>query len=82
VQKFFPNIIFTLSFKGPYGFFWLSQNFTRGAFCPPTLTLLLEGGRCEKIDLVLFHVIPAKAGIQCFQGFTNLLDPGFHRGDG
>jgi hypothetical protein len=40
-----------------------------------------EGGRCEKIDLVLFGVIPAKAGIQVFQGLTNLLDPGFHRGD-
>jgi len=25
---------------------------------------LLKGGRCEKIDLVLFYVIPAKAGIQ------------------
>jgi len=42
----------------------------------------LVKGRCEKIDLVLFHVIPAKAGIQCFQGVTNWLDPGFHRGDG
>jgi hypothetical protein len=39
-------------------------------------------GRCEKIDLGLFHVIPAKAGIQFFQGLTNFLDPGFHRGDG
>jgi len=39
-------------------------------------------GSCEKIDLVLFYVIPAKAGIQCFQNFTNLLGPGFHRGDG
>jgi hypothetical protein len=43
---------------------------------------LLKKGSCEKIDLVLFYVIPAKAGIQCFQGLTNLLDPGFHRGDG
>jgi hypothetical protein len=40
------------------------------------------GGRCEKIDLALFHVIPAKAGIQRFQTLRNLLDPGFHRGDG
>jgi hypothetical protein len=31
--------------------------------------------------LVVFHVIPAKAGIQCFQGVKNTLDPGFHRGD-
>jgi len=31
--------------------------------------------------LVLFHVIPAKAGIQCFHPVTNTLDPGFHRGD-
>jgi hypothetical protein len=44
--------------------------------------LPLDGGRCEKIDLGLFHVIPAKAGIQFFQGLTNFLDPGFHRGDG
>jgi hypothetical protein len=38
--------------------------------------------RCEKIDLVLFYVIPAKAGIQCFHILSNSLDPGFHRGDG
>jgi hypothetical protein len=30
-----------------------------------------ERGRCEKIDLVLFHGIPAKAGIQFFQGLKN-----------
>jgi len=36
---------------------------------------------CEKIGLVLFHVIPEKAGIQCFYWGTNILDPGFHRGD-
>jgi hypothetical protein len=36
---------------------------------------------CEKIGLVLFHVIPEKAGIQCFHRATNTLDPGFHRGD-
>jgi hypothetical protein len=28
-------------------------------------------GSCEKIDLVLFGVIPAKAGIQVFHGLTN-----------
>ncbi|MCX5919569.1 MAG: hypothetical protein NTX30_23210, partial [Deltaproteobacteria bacterium] len=39
-------------------------------------------GRCEKIALGLFHVIPAKAEIQCFQSLANFLDPGFHRGDG
>jgi hypothetical protein len=38
-------------------------------------------------DLVKSHnfiefVIPAKAGIQFFQWLSNLLDPGFHRGDG
>ena len=41
---------------------------------PLTLTLALspfQGGRCEKIGSVLFHVIPAKAGIQCFQGISN-----------
>jgi hypothetical protein len=37
-------------------------------------------GRCEKIDLSLFPIIPAKAGIQCFQSLANFLDPGFHRG--
>jgi hypothetical protein len=47
-----------------------------------TLPSPFDGGRCEKIDLGLFHVIPAKAGIQFFQGLTNFLDPGFHRGDG
>jgi hypothetical protein len=41
----------------------------------------LAKGRCEKNDLSLFPVIPAKAGIQCFQNFANFLDPGFHRGD-
>jgi len=49
---------------------------TRPCFFP------LDGGRCEKIGSVLFHVIPAKAGILCFQGISNLLDLGFHRGDG
>ena len=44
-------------------------------------SLPLDGGRCEKIDLVVFHVIPAKAGIQYFQAVKNCLDPGFHRGD-
>jgi hypothetical protein len=28
-----------------------------------------------------FVVIPAKAGIQCFQGVIKPLDPGFRRGD-
>ncbi len=31
----------------------------------------LEARRCEKIRSVPFYVIPAKAGIQCFQGLTN-----------
>jgi hypothetical protein len=30
---------------------------------------------------VLFSVIPAKAGIQCFQELMTELDPGFRRGD-
>jgi hypothetical protein len=38
-------------------------------------------GKCEKIRLGLFPVIPAEAGIQYFQTFKNRLDPGFHRGD-
>jgi hypothetical protein len=29
-----------------------------------------------------FSVIPAKAGIQCFQLIMDFLDPGFRRGDG
>jgi hypothetical protein len=28
-----------------------------------------------------FPVIPAEAGIQCFQGLQEPLDPGFHRGE-
>jgi hypothetical protein len=32
---------------------------------------LVAQGSCEKIDLVLFGVIPAKAGIQGFHGLTN-----------
>jgi hypothetical protein len=32
-----------------------------------------------KSRITLFSVIPAKAGIQCFQAF---LDPGLRRGDG
>jgi hypothetical protein len=31
----------------------------------------LEKGRCEKIDLVLFPAIPAKAGIPCFHSLGN-----------
>jgi hypothetical protein len=31
----------------------------------------LKKGSWEKIDLVLFGVIPAKAGIQVFHGLTN-----------
>jgi hypothetical protein len=27
------------------------------------------------------YIIPAKAGIQEYQGFPNALDPGFRRGD-
>jgi hypothetical protein len=38
----------------------------------------LVKGRCEKIGLVLFNVIPAKAGIQCLPWVTNNLVPGFH----
>jgi hypothetical protein len=40
-------------------------------------TLPPAGRRCEKTDLILFLVIPAKAGIQYFQTLSNLLDPGF-----
>ncbi len=35
------------------------------------LTLPSPPRRCEKIDLVPFYVIPAKAGIQCFQSLSN-----------
>jgi len=45
---------------------------------PATGTRSFADGRCEKIELILFHLIPAKAGIQCFQSFNNFLDPGFH----
>ncbi|KPK88719.1 MAG: hypothetical protein AMJ94_14335 [Deltaproteobacteria bacterium SM23_61] len=36
----------------------------------------LGKGSGDKIDLVLSRVIPAKAGIQCFQSIRKLLDPG------
>jgi hypothetical protein len=42
---------------------------------------LIQRRRCEKISLALFNVIPAKAGVRCFHEVTNILDPGFHRGD-
>jgi hypothetical protein len=48
----------------------------------PLDKILWLRGRCEKIGSFLFHVIPAEAGIQCFQRLNNCLDPGFHRGDG
>jgi hypothetical protein len=38
---------------------------------------LLKRGRCEEIDLVLFHVIPAKAGIQYFNGLRTYWTPVF-----
>jgi hypothetical protein len=41
----------------------------------------LQKGRCKKIALIPFLVIPAKAGIQYLSGLRNFLDPGFHRGD-
>jgi hypothetical protein len=47
------------------------QDFTFGDLCSPPQPSPSEGGRCEKNDLTLFHVIPAKAGIQRFQGLTN-----------
>ncbi len=56
-----------------------------------SLAPLWQRGKCEKIRLDLFPVIPAEAlhrmvyraeaGIQYFQAFMNRLDPGFHRGD-
>jgi hypothetical protein len=35
----------------------------------------------QKGFLVVFSVIPAKAGIQCFYITTDYLDPGFRRGN-
>ena len=53
----------------------------------PPRPLLTEGDcfspekeGCEKIDLVLFHVIPAKAGIQVFSGSYELTGPRFSPG--
>jgi hypothetical protein len=43
-----------------------SDSLIKSRISPP-----LAGGSCEKIDLVLFGVIPAKAGIQVFHGLTN-----------
>ncbi len=41
-----------------------------------------KGGRCEKIGLGPFLVIPAKAGIQCFRSLVNFLDPLAYRRQG
>ena len=48
---------------------------------------LLENSRDVNYDSLVksqktsFFVIPAKAGIQCFQKLMTDLDPGFRRGD-
>jgi hypothetical protein len=44
--------------------------------CPPGDATTIQPipllqGSCEKIDLVLFGVIPVKAGIQVFHGLTS-----------
>jgi hypothetical protein len=44
----------------------------------PTFTL---PEAVKKFHSALFHVIPAKAGIQCFQSLNKGLGPGFHRGE-
>jgi hypothetical protein len=44
----------------------------RKANCSPAS----KRGRCEKIGLPHFSVIPAEAGIQYFQVFKKFLDPG------
>ena len=40
-----------------------------------------EKGKCEKIDRVPFHVIPAQSAIQCFLKYWQITGPRFHRGD-
>ena len=48
------------------------------------LLVLLKTGRHDgfvKSQEFAFSVIPAKAGIQCFQLVTECLDSGFHRSD-
>ena len=54
-------------------------NIPEGVKIPPRPPF--DKGKVGKNDLSLFPVIPAKAGIQCFQKLSNFLDPGFHRGD-
>jgi len=41
---------------------------------------LIKFDNLVKSRKILFSVIPAKAGIQCFQEFMTDLDPGFRRG--
>ena len=36
----------------------------------------IQKGRCEKIACMVYHVIPAEAGIQDPQGDMNILDSG------
>jgi hypothetical protein len=56
------------------GFFQKAENFLFVHFSSLLFlsqTSLTLPRRCEKIDLVLYDVIPAKAGIQSFHGITN-----------
>jgi hypothetical protein len=40
------------------------------------MTGSIQKGRCEKIACMVYHVIPAEAGIQDPQGDMNILDSG------
>jgi len=43
---------------------------------------MMKSNGLAKTEEVAFSVIPAKAGIQPTKALKDLLDPGFHRGDG
>ena len=51
------------------------------AFGEPWSSRSPKGGRCEEIGSMVYHVIPAEAGIQDSQGDMDILDSGFHRSD-
>jgi hypothetical protein len=75
--------VFNFNRKFPSGSIFVLKAFQRNKIQSNNLDifpLFVKGGG-GKIGLVLFQVIPAKAGIQCFHGAANTLDPGFHRGD-
>ncbi len=61
-----------------FGLFHFREDSIEGA--QPVLPLI-NNDSLVKSQKTSFFVIPAKAGIQCFQKLMTDLDPGFRRGD-